>query len=115
MNVAFSSVGTLVDDKMHDLFGRCDYFLIVDSETGRARAVKNEFAGSQTGAGTACVQVLFDEGVRAVVSVKVGPNAYEALNQSGVEIFLAPSGITVLEALSKYKKKELPKMEITKY
>ncbi len=115
MNVAFSAAGDAVEDKIHDLFGRCDCFIIVDSETGQARSVKNEFAGSQTGAGTACVQVLFDEGVRAVVSVKVGPNAYEALRQSGVEIYLAPSGMTVQDALLKYKNKELPKMEITRY
>lgn len=115
MKIAISSTGTGLDDKAHDLFGRCDYFVIVDLETGDTKAIKNEFAGAPTGAGTACAQVVFDEGVKVVISGKVGPKAYEVLNQGEIEIFLSPPGITVSEALTRYQEGSLRKMVITKY
>ena len=115
MKVAISSAGTGLDAKAHDLFGRCDYFVIVDLETGDTKAVKNEFAGSETGAGTACAQVIFDEGAKAVISGKVGPNAYEVLTQGEITVYLCPPGIAVSEAVTKYKEGSLHKMEITTF
>ena len=115
MKVAITSTGAYLDDKTHDMFGRCDYFLIVDSESGETKAVKNEFASSATGAGTACAQIIFDEGAKTVISGKVGPNAYEVLKQGGIEIFLCPPGLVVRDALTKFKEGNLRKMEIIKY
>ncbi len=115
MKIAICSTGPGLDDKAHDLFGRCDYFLIIDLETGETKSVKNEFASVSTGAGTACAQIMFDEGVEAVVSGKAGPNAYEVLKQAGIDIFLLPPGLKVKDALEKYKVGRLRKMEITKF
>ena len=115
MKLAICSAGPGLDDDAHDLFGRCDYFLIIDLETGETKAVKNEFAASSTGAGTACAQIIFNEGVEAVVSGKAGPNAYEVLKQAGIDIFLLPPGLKVKDALEKYKAGSLRKMEITQF
>jgi len=40
MKIAICSAGPGLDDQAHDLFGRCDYFLIIDLETGETKAVK---------------------------------------------------------------------------
>jgi len=115
MIVAVSSAGQLLDDRVHTLFGRCDFFLIVDSETLEYEAVQNEFGGAPTGAGTACAQVVFDKKAQVLISGQVGPNAHEVLSQSGVVIYLSPPGLSVREAVLRYNEGALPKMEITRF
>ena len=115
MKIAISSTGTTLDDKVHNLFGRCDFFLVVDTETMESKAVKNEFADTASGAGTGCAQVLFNEGVKAVIGGQVGPKAYEVLTQSGTEILLSPPGITVREAVMKYREGLLRKIEVARF
>ena len=49
------------------------------------------------------------------MSGKMGPNAYEALKAAGVGMFLAPPGITVQEALEKFKAGSLSEMQIQRF
>ena len=115
MKIAISACGDSLTAKAHALFGRCDYFMIVDTDTGEARALKNKSADASTGAGTACAQELFSAEVKAVVSGKVGPNAYEVLKAAGVAIHLAPPGLSVLEVLEKFKAGSLPEMQVQRF
>jgi len=115
MKVAISACGDNLRAKTHSLFGRCDYFIIVDSDTGETTAIKNDSAQSATGAGMACAQTLFENGVGAVVSGKVGPNACEVLKAAGVAIHLAPPGVTVQEALEKFKGGSLLQMQVQRF
>jgi predicted Fe-Mo cluster-binding NifX family protein len=115
MKVAISACGDSLGSKAHDLFGRCNYFVIVDMETGESSSVKNTSAEASTGAGTAAAQELFNAGVRAVISGKVGPNAYEVLKAAGVAIYLAPAGLSVQEVLEKFKAGSLPEMRVQRF
>jgi predicted Fe-Mo cluster-binding NifX family protein len=115
MKIVVSSTGTSLDDKIHDLFGRCDFLIIFDMETGDVKAVKNENKDAESGAGIGCAQVVFDEKAFVVISGKVGPKAYEVLQHAGVDVFLAPPGITVETAVGKYEQGLLQKMEIRKF
>ena len=115
MKIAISACGDSLESKAHDLFGRCDYFVIVDTETGESSSVKNTSAAAATGAGTAAAQELFNAGVKAVASGKVGPNAYEVLKAAGVAIYLAPTGLSVQEVLEKFKAGSLPKHEVRRF
>ena len=115
MKIVVSSTGTLLDDKTHDLFGRCDFLIVFDTETGGVKAVKNENKDAESGAGIGCAQVVFDEGASAVISGKVGPKAYEVLKSAGVDVFLSPPGILISDVLRKYKEGALQKMEITRF
>jgi len=115
MKIAISACGDSLAAQAHGLFGRCDFFIIVDTDTDETTAIKNDSAQSATGAGTACAQVLFENGVKAVVSGKVGPNAYEVLKAAGVAIHLAPPGILVQEALDRFKAGSLPEMQVQRF
>lgn len=115
MKVAFSSSGQTLAAPTHSLFGRCEYFVIVDTETGAVTALKNRAAEASTGAGPACAQELFSAGVQAVVSGRIGPNAYETLKAAGIGIFLAPPDITVQEALDRYKAGSLQEMQVQRF
>ena len=115
MKIAISACGDTLSAKTHALFGRCDYFIIADTETGESTALKNKSAEASTGAGTACAQALFNHGVKAVISGKVGPNAYEVLKAAGVTMYSAPPGISVQEALEKFKAGSIPINEVRRF
>ena len=115
MKIAISACGDSMSAKTHALFGRCDYFIIADTETGEASTIKNDSAEAATGAGTACAQALFNHGVKAVISGKVGPNAYEVLKAAGVTMYSAPPGISVQEALEKFKAGSIPINEVRRF
>jgi predicted Fe-Mo cluster-binding NifX family protein len=115
LKIVVSSTGISFEDKTHELFGRCDFLIVFDTETGDVKAVKNENKDAESGAGIGCAQVVFDEGASVVISGKVGPKGYEVLKSAGVDIFLTPPGIPVSFALKKYKQGLLQKMEIRRF
>ena len=103
MKIAVSSCEDTLQAKTHALFGRCNYLVIVDTESGIWKAVKNSSAENPSGAGTACAQLMFDEGVNVVISGQVGPNAFEVLTKGGISMFNAPPGSTVSQAVEQFK------------
>jgi len=115
MKIAISACGETLAAKAHTLFGRCDYFVIIDTETGETDAVKNTSAEAATGAGTAAAQELFNAGVQAVISGQIGPNACEVLKAAGIAMYNAPAGISVQEAVEKFKAGVLPKSEVRRF
>jgi len=115
MKIAVSACGDSLSAQTHSLFGRCDYFVIVDTETGESSPVKNTSAEAATGAGTAAAQDLFNAGVEAVVSGQIGPNACEVLKAAGIGMYSAPAGISVQEAVEKLKAGALPTNEVRRF
>jgi len=115
MKVAISACGESLSAHTHSLFGRCDYFVIADTETGESSSVKNTSAQAATGAGTAAAQDLFNAGVEALISGQIGPNACEVLKAAGIAMYSAPAGISVQEALDKFKAGTLLKNEVRRF
>ncbi|MBW1824355.1 MAG: NifB/NifX family molybdenum-iron cluster-binding protein [Deltaproteobacteria bacterium] len=112
MKVAISATGDDLNANVDRRFGRCSWFLFVDSESMQCEAAENKSADAASGAGTACAQLVLEKEADAVISGKVGPNAYEALKQGEVKIFIAPQDMSVQEAIDKCKKNELEQMEM---
>jgi len=112
MKVAVSATGNNPESPIHRQFGRCNWFLIFGETKEMIKAMENPYAEMQTGAGIGCAQDLIQEGVEAIISVQVGPKAYEVFNQARVEIYLAPPDISVRDAYEKFLSNELKKMEI---
>ena len=111
MKVVVSATGDNLSAHVDRRFGRCPWFLFVDSESLKCEAVLNESADAASGAGTACAQLALEKEVDAVISGQVGPNAYEVLRQAGVKIFVVSKDISVREAIDRYKNNELRQME----
>ena len=85
-------------------FGRCQYFVFVDSETLEFEAVRNTAAGATGGAGIQAAQTVANHGAQLVVTGNVGPNAYQALSAAGIQIVTGAAG-TVREAIETNRKK----------
>ena len=112
MKVAISASGNNLSVHVDRRFGRCPWFLFVDTESLKCEAVANESADAISGAGTACAQLVLEKEVDAVISGQVGPNAYEVLKQGRVKIFIVPQDSSVREAIDRLKNNELRQMEM---
>lgn len=100
-----ASVGNL-DASVDPRFGRCPYFVVVDSETMSFEAIPNMAAGAMGGAGIQAAQAVAGKGVKVVITGNVGPNAFQALSAAGIKIVTGGFG-TVKEVIEKYKRGEL--------
>jgi predicted Fe-Mo cluster-binding NifX family protein len=109
MKIAVSSTGESLDVQIDPTFGRCSYFVIVDSETMKSEAVANTASGVMSGAGIQAAQLVANRGVQAVLTGNVGPNAFQALSSAGISIITGVFG-TVRDAVEKFKTGQLQKI-----
>ena len=102
MRIAISSSGSDLDAQVDPRFGRCRYFVIVDSDTEEFEVLDNQAAMTSGGAGIQAAQMVANSGVAAVITGNLGPNASDTLKAAGVKTYLGVSG-TVREVLQQYK------------
>ena len=98
MKVAVCSTGNTIDSPVDPRFGRCAYFVLVDTETFDSAAAENPGVISAQGAGIQAAQVISSLGVSAVITGNLGPNAHQALSAAGIEVY-ACAGETVRYAV----------------
>jgi len=106
MKVAVSATGPSLDSPIDPRFGRCQYLLIVDSESLDFEAVENPAVMAPGGAGIQAAELVANMGTRAVITGNCGPNAYQVLSAAGIDVFVGASG-TVREVIEAYRKGEL--------
>jgi len=106
MKIGISSTGKDLNAQVDPRFGRCQYFLIVDTDTMDFESISNESAMASGGAGIQAAQTIAKAGVGAMVTGNMGPNAFQTLSAAGIKVFTGATG-TINEAVDKYKRGEL--------
>jgi predicted Fe-Mo cluster-binding NifX family protein len=102
MKIAVSSSGTDQSAQVDPRFGRCQFFLIIDTESGKTEAVANSALSAGGGAGVQAAQTVADHGAQTVLTGNVGPNAMRALQTAEIEVITGIDG-TVSEALEAFR------------
>ena len=87
MKIAITAGEPQFEAKLEPRFGRCAYFMIVDTETQDWKPMQNPAAEAMGGAGPQAAQFLADQDVKAVISGEFGPNAYTALEAAGIRMY----------------------------
>jgi predicted Fe-Mo cluster-binding NifX family protein len=92
MKIAIAAAGMDLDAPTDPRFGRCQAFVVVDTETMGFQALENTAAMQGSGAGIAAVQLVAATGVDAVVADNLGPNAFQALSAGGLKVYRFSGG-----------------------
>ena len=102
MKIAVSATGSGLEAEVEPRFGRCPYFIIVDTDTMKFEVMDNSSAMAAGGAGISAGQMVANKGVQAVLTGNCGPNAYQVLSAAGIQIVTGVSG-KVRDAVEAYK------------
>jgi predicted Fe-Mo cluster-binding NifX family protein len=106
--ICVTAQGPTLEAPVDDRFGRCANFIFVDSDTLEFEAIPNPGAMASGGAGIQAAQFIVDHKAKIVLTGHVGPNAYNALNAGGVEVYIGTTG-TVRNAISQFQSNQLTK------
>ena len=106
MKIAVSSMGPELNAQVDPRFGRCQYFIIVDSDTLEFEAIENPNINAMGGAGIQSGQMMADRGVQVILTGNVGPNAFQTLSAAGLQIITGVTG-TVREAIQRFNSGQL--------
>ena len=110
VKICITSTGPSLDAPVDPRFGRCQYFVIVDSETLEYEAMQNPGMGASGGAGIQVAQNVAGIGVSVVITGNLGPNAVQTLTAAGITMVTGASG-TVRDCVEQYKSGGLSQTE----
>jgi predicted Fe-Mo cluster-binding NifX family protein len=106
VKVAVSSSGATIDSEVDPRFGRCQYFIIVNTETMDFEAIDNPNIMAMGGAGIQSAQLVANKGAEVVLTGNCGPNAFQTFAAAGVKVIVGVVG-TVRDAVERFKRGEL--------
>ena len=106
MKIAVTAKSNTLESEIDPRFGRCSFFLIIDSDTMNFESISNESSMASGGAGIQAAQTVAKTGAEIIITGNVGPNAYQTLSAAGIKVFTGING-PIKEAIEKYKKGEL--------
>ncbi len=106
MKICITSGGRTLDAAVDARFGRCAFFIFYDTDTGDLEAQENPNARFQGGAGIQSGQMMAAQGVKAVLTGNMGPNAFQTLSAAGIAVYTGLSG-PVRQAVEDYKSGKL--------
>lgn len=102
MKIAVTAMGPTLDASVDPRFGRCPYFVFVETEDMSFEARENTNVMRGGGAGIQSAQWMSDQGVECVLTGNCGPNAYRTLEAAGIKVVIGCSG-TVREAVERHR------------
>jgi predicted Fe-Mo cluster-binding NifX family protein len=106
MKICVSSTGEDLNATVDERFGRCRYFIIVNTATMKINTLPNQGTISSSGAGVQAAQLITKQGVTSVITGNIGPKAFQILQVAGVQVFTGVRGV-IKDAIERYKKGEL--------
>ncbi|MBW1739033.1 MAG: NifB/NifX family molybdenum-iron cluster-binding protein, partial [Deltaproteobacteria bacterium] len=102
MKIAITSTGPGLDDNVEARFGRCAYFLIIDTDTMQLETIENPNMALGGGAGIQSAQLMSEKGVTTVLTGNCGPNAFNVFGQAGIQVIVGVSG-NIRTAVEQFK------------
>ena len=105
MKICITSQGDNLNAQVDPRFGRCEYFVLVDSDTLDYEIRRNPNAQDAGGAGVTSAQLMIDWGISVILTGNVGPKMIQVLRPTGIKIIRGVTG-TVKEVMERYKNGE---------
>lgn len=107
--IAISAEGPSLKDRVDPRFGRAPGFVVVDVETLATEYLDNGASQARgQGAGVVSAGRIREAGAGVVLTGVIGSKAFDALRAAGVSVGLNLEGLTVGEAVERYKAGGIP-------
>jgi predicted Fe-Mo cluster-binding NifX family protein len=110
MKICVTSTGKDLNAQIDPRFGRCAYFLFINTDDMKIEVKANESTQSMGGAGIQAAQRVAQQKVMCVITGNIGPNAFQTLQAAHIEVITGVSG-KVKDAVEQFKADKLQKTE----
>lgn len=84
--IAITATGGSLDALLSEQFGRCQYFIIYDTESLKFEPILNPGEQVQSGAGPKAAELIINKGAKILLTGHIGDKAEEALKRGGIKI-----------------------------
>ncbi|MGB9680147.1 MAG: NifB/NifX family molybdenum-iron cluster-binding protein, partial [Thermoanaerobacteraceae bacterium] len=84
--------GKTINAKVDSRFGRAPFFVILDTQTLGYKFIENVAAQQSSGAGTKAAEMLINEGIEALISSNLGPNAMSVIKAAKIPVYKSVDG-----------------------
>jgi predicted Fe-Mo cluster-binding NifX family protein len=104
VKIALSAGARGLDARVSPVFGRCQYFTIVEVEGEQITSdetIENAARDQTRGAGSSAAQILAEKEVDVLITDKVGSTSFMALQQLNIDIYKKSAG-TVEENVKQF-------------
>jgi predicted Fe-Mo cluster-binding NifX family protein len=109
MKIVIPADGADLDAPTSPVFGRCQTFMFVNSDTFDFEVLPNPARDASGGAGVQAAQLVLQHGAEAVIARRLGPNAFRLIHSSGIPAYVL-EGATVRETVRAFQAKRLRKL-----
>ena len=92
MRVVVSANAEGLDAQASPMFGRCPAYVFVETDDLTASSMANPAIGASGGAGIQAAQLVIEQGVQAVITGNVGPNALQVFQASSIPVYQHAGG-----------------------
>jgi predicted Fe-Mo cluster-binding NifX family protein len=114
--IVVTSYGETLSSKVDKSFGRANWFIVFDDQTGSFEAHSNsQNVNAAQGAGTQAGQNVAELGADVLLTGNVGPNAMKTLHAASVRVFAVKGEMTVEEAIAQWKEGGLEEVAETTF
>ena len=110
MKICVTSLGDSLDSEMDSRFGRCKYFLIIDTDSMDVKSISNDSLMASGGAGIQAAQMVAKTGADTVITGNVGPNAFQTLKAAGIKVITGVNA-SIKDVVDKFNRGELREIE----
>jgi len=109
MKILFTSTGPTWDSVIDSRFGRAEYLVLYDEESGSISSTDNSSVKNEAhGAGTATAQKMYDLKPDVLITGNgPGENASTALKHLKIKIYINAHALTLREAYKRYSDGQL--------
>lgn len=110
MKVAIAAEEKTIVSRVHDRFGRCPFFILVDLESMGFEALENPGLEERDAAGVQACRMLIGKNVDSVVVRNIGHNSLVTLLGAGIKVYSGATE-TILSVIEKLKKGDLTRIQ----
>jgi len=102
MKIAISATGESLDATIDERFGRCRYFIFIETDDMRYEAVENTNAELSGSAGIQSAAFVASKGVETVITGSCGPKAMQVFAETSIRVILDQHG-KIRDVLEEFK------------
>ncbi|MCB2145362.1 MAG: NifB/NifX family molybdenum-iron cluster-binding protein [Deltaproteobacteria bacterium] len=106
MKVAVSAAGQNLEASIDERFGRCRYFIIVETDDMSYEVIENTNADLSTSAGVQSASLVASKGVEAVITGNCGPKAMQVFAATTIKVIVGQHG-AIKAVVEKFKNGDL--------